>query len=189
MKRALLAAVVLATVAASCSSSSTPSPPETTPTSGAPTTGAPTAGPPVGATVRAGALISPGDLGPGWSTAPATSTPCTPTYPHTASARTGLSNARGTLTETIALVPDVQAAVSTWQRALTACGFQVRQEQLGDAGITADRPGDSVALTGTEGVLVVLHARGGLAGAREELEGWADLALGTSCVAAPDGCH
>jgi hypothetical protein len=62
---------------------------------------------------------------------------------------------------------------------------------LGDAGLDA-RSADGAArvvVTGTEGVLVLLHARGGLARAADEMDGWADLALGTSCAAAPDGCH
>jgi hypothetical protein len=103
----------------------------------------------------------------------------------------GLKDARGTLTETVATGTDVEAAVAAWHRALTGCGWSVSDDPLGDAGLRATSADSSarVVVTGTEGVLVVLHAGGGLAGASDELDGWADMALGTSCVAAPDGCH
>jgi hypothetical protein len=85
----------------------------------------------------------------------------------------------------------VDKAVATWRRALVGCGWSVTDYALGDAGLSATRPDGSarVVVTGTEGVLVVLHAKGGLVGATDEMDGWADMALGTSCVAAPDGCH
>jgi hypothetical protein len=67
----------------------------------------------------------------------------------------------------------------------------VADAQLGDASVAAvAKDGiDAVTVTGTEGVLVVVHAHGALAQSPDDMAAWADLALGTSCVAAPDGCH
>jgi hypothetical protein len=110
-------------------------------------------------------------------------------FTHARQQSNALRDARGTLTETIATGVDVPAAVSAWKRALPGCGWSVADEALGDAGLRARSGSEAMVLTGTEGVLVVLHAQGGLAEAPEELDSWADMALGTSCVAAPDGCH
>lgn len=141
--------------------------------------------------VPSGAFLAPADLGPGWSTAPPATTPCAPSYARTAVRSSALRERRGLLTETVATGVDLVATVAGWKRALQGCGYAVRDEALGDASVSALSAGgaDAVLVTGTEGVLVVLHARGQLARATDELDGWADLALGTSCVAAPDGCH
>ena len=154
-------------------------------------TSPPVLGPPGSGSVAAGAFVSPADLGTGWSTAAPLATPCAPSYAHTAVRSVGLAEQRGTLTETLATGVRVEAAVTAWQRSLQACRYDVQDDPLGDAGLVARSTDgqDAVVVTGTEGVLVVLHAHGELASATDELDGWADLALGTSCVAAPDGCH
>jgi hypothetical protein len=97
---------------------------------------------------------------------------------------------RGTLTETVSRTGDVASTVAAWKRAFDRCGWSVSDYRLGDAGLIARRSGTAtVVVTGAEGVLVLLHAGGGLASASDEIDSWADLALGTSCEAAPDGCH
>lgn len=148
-------------------------------------------GPPTASAVPSGAFLAPADLGPGWASAPAVSPPCPAMFASTASRSTGLAEHRGTLTQTVATGVDVTAAVASWRAALGRCGFAVRDDSLGDAAVSAvsSDGADAVLVTGTEGVLVVLHAHGDLARSTDELESWADLALGTSCVAAPDGCH
>ncbi len=185
---------VTASLCAALSGCSGGDSPTTTPTGTASSTPTPTVPPsdalPEGA-ISAGALVTPTDLGPGWTTAPAAAAPCPPAFARSALRSSGLAERRGTLTETIATGVDVAAVVSAWGRSLRACGFAVRDDGLGDAAVSAhsSKASEAVMITGTEGVLVVMHATGELAGAQEELEGWADLALGTSCVAAPDGCH
>jgi hypothetical protein len=139
--------------------------------------------------VAAGAFLRPQDLGPGWTSGPAAPPACAPAFAHAATARVGLRTPGGTLTEVIATGTDVAAVVPLWRSALTRCGYAVQAEQLGDAGVRATKAGEAVVVTGTEGVLVVLHAQGTAAGSSDDLDSWADLALGTSCVAAPDGCH
>jgi hypothetical protein len=147
------------------------------------------ANPPPAGTVPRGALLKPVDLGPGWSSAPAAPPRCAPAQPPGATRSAGYAEARGRLSETVRVGWEVPPAVTAWRAALRRCGFTVGDLALGDSGLLATSSSAVVIVTGTEGVLVVLHATGGLAQAREELEGWADLALGTSCGAAPDGCH
>jgi hypothetical protein len=151
----------------------------------------PSQGPPAVGSVPAAAFVSTDDLGPGWAPATALATPCAARYARTAIRSIGLTQERGTLTETVATGTQVEAAVNAWRSSLEACRYDVEDDPLGDAGLIARSPDgqDAIVVTGTEGVLVVVHAHGELANATDELDGWADLALGTSCVAAPDGCH
>lgn len=188
--RALLVGLVLGVALTGCSSGGAEDAASPSPT--LPPTSAPAAvGPTAGGTVPAGAFVAAGDLGTSWHTAPPLPTPCAPPYASTALGRTGLADPRGTLTETLATGVDVAAAVGAWRTALQGCGYALGDERLGDASVTgvAKDGRDAVTVTGTEGVLVVLHAHGALAQERDDLSAWADLALGTSCVAAPDGCH
>lgn len=148
-------------------------------------------GPVAGGAVPLGAFVKAADLGPSWHTAPVLTAPCAPAYARTSIGSNGLAEPSGSLTETLATGVDVAAAVASWRAALQRCGYQVRDDALGDASVAAlSKDGaDAVTVTGTDGVLVVLHARGALARSRDDMSGWADLALGTSCVAAAVGCH
>ena len=188
MRHALLATLVIGTVVAGCSSSDdrTATP---TPESSSLSTAPPVQGPTGPGTIPTGAFMAPADLGQGWTATTPAVPPCPPSYARTAIRSTGLAEARGVLTETLATGVDITAAVAAWGRSLRACGFAVDDDPLGDAGLTAGMAGDSLVVTGTEGVLVIIHAHGRLAEARGEIADWADLAFGTSCVAAPDGCH
>lgn len=175
-----------------CSSSGGPEPSATpSATAAVPTSSPATSGPPRGQAVPIGAFVAATDLGPGWTATAATPLPCPPKFMHSAIASRGLSEARGTLTETVATGVDVATAVTAWTSSLRACGYGTQPEALGDAGVRARSADgeDTVLVTGTEGVLLVLHAHGALARAADEMDSWADLALGTSCVAAADGCH
>jgi hypothetical protein len=139
--------------------------------------------------VAPGALLSPADLGEGWTKAAPVPVPCRVVLPVRPTRSAGLKDGRGTLTETVSSGIRVTSGVAAWRRALTGCGWAVSPYGLGDAGLSATSGSGRVVVTGTEGVLLVLHASGGLAGASDEMDSWADMALGTSCVAAPDGCH
>ncbi|HUR51408.1 MAG TPA: hypothetical protein VMZ11_04725 [Mycobacteriales bacterium] len=166
------------------------SPPTTTPVAGPTASATQRAAGPVSA-VPAGALLSAADLGAGWSATRQQQVPCHAVVDADASRSTAMRESRGTLTETLSTGTAVERAVAAWRGALTRCGWAVRDDPLGDAGLHARSQdgADGVVVTGTEGVLIVLHAHGRLAAAQDELDSWADLALGTSCVAAPDGCH
>lgn len=192
MRRHLLAGA-LCLVLAGCTSGTSGGEPTAERSATAPTPSAttPVQGPRPGPAVPTGAFVAPADLGPGWVTARAAPLPCAPRLAPDSIGSAGMRDDRGTLTETIATGVEVRDAVAAWRRSLGGCRYDVQDDPLGDAGIRA-RSADgasTVVVTGTEGVLVVLHAQAGLAEAIEELAGWADLALGTSCVAAPDGCH
>lgn len=181
----LLIAGVLAV--SGCQDTGVSSSPGPAPTASPPSSSAPSPEP---ASVPAGALIAARDLGTGWSSTP----PVLPTCrrpPASAQRSVGLASARGRLTETLVVRVPVEASVAAWRTQLRSCGYSVSDLALGDAGLVAHAAdgNTAVVVTGTEGVLVVLHAQGALARNQGELESWADLALGTSCVAAPDGCH
>lgn len=151
----------------------------------------PPAGPVVPGSLPENSVIAPADLGAEWSTAEPDPPPCAPALAPEGTRSAGLRQAGGRLTEALFSGLEVEPAVRAWRASLERCGYAVSELLLGDAGITA-RSGDgthTVVVTGTEGVVVVLHLTGEIAKATDELEGWADLALGTSCEAAPDGCH
>jgi hypothetical protein len=189
--RPLLLGLVLGVALTGCSGSAAEDAASPSPTV-TPTTPPPLVqGPSPSGTVPPGAFVSPADLGTSWHAAPVLATPCAPPYASTALGRTGLGEPRGTLTETLATGVDVPAVVAAWRTALRRCGYSVADAQLGDASVAAvAKDGiDAVTVTGTEGVLVVVHAHGALAQSPDDMAAWADLALGTSCVAAPDGCH
>jgi len=189
VRRALLTTAA-ALLLAGCSDNGDPTP-QAEPTVVPTTAAAPLQGPTAGPTVALGAFVSPGDLGERWASGAAAALPCRPAFRHDAMRSVGLVEERGRLTETIATGVDIPAVVAAWRGTLAGCRYDVRDDDLGDAGITAlSADGeDRVLITGTEGVLIVMHASGDLADESEELASWADLALGTSCVAAADGCH
>ncbi len=138
--------------------------------------------------VPAAALLRAADLGPGWADARTPEADCAPRTAGPSASRALRSDAGSTLVETVQVAPDGEQAVAEWRRALAACGLAVSPLALGEAGIAADGDGERVLVTTAEQVVVVLRARGPLA-ADPALSDWADLALGSSCPAAPDGCH
>lgn len=188
--RQLLVGLALGVALAGCSTGGAEGSATPTPTVPATTTPA-VQGPAVSGAVPAGAFVRAADLGPAWRAAPVVPTPCAPAYTRASVGSSGLAEQRGSLTETVATGVDVTAAVASWRSSLQRCGYQVRDDALGDASVTAlsSDGADAVTVTGTDGVLVVLHAHGTLARAQDDLASWADLALGTSCVAAAEGCH
>lgn len=140
--------------------------------------------------------------GGSWS-AVATPSDCTGTSPSgpaeaTASRTAALASDGGRLVESIASFGSVRAAsaaVTAAADSLTDCGFSVTGDpRLGDASreLTRAASGSAEAeravVLAAEGVAVVLVASGSAAapGAWESL---ADIALGSSCAAAPHGCH
>jgi hypothetical protein len=98
----------------------------------------------------------------------------------------------GTVVETVAIYPDADesdAAVLALREAVEACGWQnAHDPRLGSAAVAADDGPRVMTAVSTEGVLVVLVGTGKVA------DGWTwdaliDLASGSACPAAPDGCH
>lgn len=72
---------------------------------------------------------------------------------------------------------------------LTTCGARlVTDPRLGSASVTAELDGERLLAVAAEGVVITLRADA----TRVDpvtLTSLADLAMGTSCEAAPDGCH
>lgn len=138
--------------------------------------------------VPPGALLTAADLGPGWSTTDAAASPCAPRESGPQASTVLVAPDGSRLAQTVAVAADGPAAVAEWRRALAGCGLAVTPLALGDAGASAHGAGARVLVTTAEQVLVVLRATGPLA-ADPGLPDLGDVALGTSCPAAPDGCH
>ena len=81
------------------------------------------------------------------------------------------------------------AAVADFERRLPDCGFDLgRDPRLGGSSLTASSGRSRLSVVAADGVTVLLLG----SGSRTSGFGWTgllDLALGTSCAAAPDGCH
>lgn len=95
--------------------------------------------------------------------------------------------------ETVATYPGheaADAAVAAMGEMASDCGWRAdRDPRLGSASVAAKDASRSLAAVSAEGVVVLLIGSGPVA---RDAAGWAslvDLALGTSCAAAPDGCH
>lgn len=87
-----------------------------------------------------------------------------------------------------------ESAVDSLAAALQACGWQPRPAApLGEASAELVRTGrsstDKAFVLAAEGVTVVLVSSGGASANATAWQSLADLALGSSCPAAPDGCH
>jgi len=82
------------------------------------------------------------------------------------------------------------AAVAALGRSAQGCGWtSVRDPRLGSASVSATEGPRSMVAVSTEGVLVLLVGTGGFTRDAGRWGSLVDLALGTSCPAAPDGCH
>ncbi|HLN76920.1 MAG TPA: hypothetical protein VK204_07715 [Nocardioidaceae bacterium] len=99
----------------------------------------------------------------------------------------------GLVTETVATYPDsgaADAAVKAMRQAVAGCGWDgVGDPRLGSASVSAEDGPRSMVAVSSEGLVVLLVGEGA---AVERAGRWAslvDLALGSSCPAAADGCH
>jgi len=101
--------------------------------------------------------------------------------------------AAGVVVETVATYEDARAAdaaVAALGRSAQGCGWtSVRDPRLGSASVSATEGPRSMVAVSTEGVLVLLVGTGGFTRDAGRWGSLVDLALGTSCPAAPDGCH
>jgi len=101
--------------------------------------------------------------------------------------------ASGVVVETVATYKDAKAAdaaVAALGRSARSCGWgSVRDPRLGSASVSATEGARSMVAVATEGVLVLLVGTGDFTRDAGRWGSLVDLALGTSCPAAPDGCH
>ena len=99
----------------------------------------------------------------------------------------------GLLVETVATYADAgaaDAAVAALGDSAGDCGWSAGPDpRLGSASVAATDGARSMAAVSAEGVLVLLVGTGEFTGNRARWGSLVDLALGTSCPAAPDGCH
>jgi hypothetical protein len=98
----------------------------------------------------------------------------------------------GMVLQTVASYPDTDesdAAVFALREAVEGCGWgDVRDPRIGSAAVAAVDGARAMTAVSVEGVLVVLVGTGRVT------DGWkwhalVDLAAGSACPAAPDGCH
>lgn len=101
--------------------------------------------------------------------------------------------AAGLVVETVATYENAKAAdaaVAALGRSAQGCGWtSVRDPRLGSASLSATEGPRSMVAVSTEGVLVLLVGTGDFTRDAGRWGSLVDLALGTSCPAAPDGCH
>jgi len=99
----------------------------------------------------------------------------------------------GVVAETVATYRDAAAAdeaVKTLGEAAAGCGWKVGPDpRLGSASVAAEDGPRALLGVSAEGVVVLLVGRGDVTKDAARWGSLVDLALGTSCPAAPDGCH
>ncbi len=133
-------------------------------------------------------------LGGSWARHPADGDECVrPTGAVGSATMSFGGSAAGLVVETVATYEDAEAAdaaVTALGRSATACGWTAGPDpRLGSASVAATDGTRSMVGVSAEGVVLVLVGQGELTG---DAVGWGslvDLALGTSCAAAADGCH
>ncbi len=153
-------------------------------------------------TVPVGALLDAktvGEvLGGSWSSSAAPADSCAAPRPTraVASRSTSLTGVGGTLVETVATYNGTAGAtaVGNLAKRLRSCGWtQEAEPPLGAHSAELSRKGGSgverVVVVESEGVAVTVIGRGRVAESTDDWSAIVDVAIGTSCLAAPDGCH
>jgi hypothetical protein len=154
------------------------------------------------ATVPAGALLDATTmgqvLGGSWTASAAPADSCSAPRPaqSVGTRSTLLAGAGGTVIENVATYngSDDAAAVSALAKRLRGCGWtQGAEPPLGEHSAQLSRTGSNgverVVVVTAEGVTVTVVGRGALAANTDDWAAIVDVANGTSCMAAPDGCH
>ena len=99
----------------------------------------------------------------------------------------------GVVTETVATYPDAgaaDAAVKAMRQTVAGCGWDgVGDPRLGSASVSAEDGPRSMVAVSSEGVVVLLIGEGAAVERAARWDSLVDLALGSSCPAASDGCH
>jgi hypothetical protein len=160
---------------------------------------------PQGAALRnvpAGALLDATTmgqvLGGSWTASAAPADSCSAPRPgrSVGTRSTWLAGAGGTVIENVATYngSDDTSAVSALAKRLRGCGWtQGAEPPLGEHSAELSRNGSNgverVVVVTAEGVTVTVVGRGALAANGDDWSAIVDIANGTSCLAAPDGCH
>ena len=147
-------------------------------------------------TVPARALVGPTEaqqlLGGRWAVAAVDPVACLRTPGALAERTVGLTSGGSTVLEAVSThrSPAVaDATVADLERVLPDCGWDLGPDpRLGTASLSATRGAATLSVVSVDGVTVELLG----SGSRVSGFGWSglvDIALGTSCVAAAEGCH
>ncbi len=152
--------------------------------------------------VPAGALLDAktvGEvLGGSWSTSAAPADSCAAPRPTRAVATrsTALTGAGSTIVENVSTYNGTSGAtaISNLAKRLRGCGWtQEAEPPLGAHSAELSRKGgtgvERVIVVESEGVAVTVVGRGKVAANSDDWSAIVDVAIGTSCLAAPDGCH
>ena len=140
-----------------------------------------------------GADLVAGMLGGTWSAEPAVAARCT-APPRAAGRRTvSYRSAAGEVAQTVSThqtVAVADAAVASLADRLAGCGWRVGPDpRIGTASLSASDGVHRVTVVSADGVSVALVGSG--RAVRDEIA-WSslvDVAMGTSCATAADGCH
>jgi hypothetical protein len=137
-------------------------------------------------------------LGGSWTSSAAPADSCAAPRPTRAVATrsTSLTGPGGTVIETVATYNGTAGAtaVSNLAKRLRGCGWtQEAEPPLGEHSAELSRTGgagvERVVVVESEGVAVTVVGRGQAAANGDNWSAIVDVAVGTSCLAAPDGCH
>lgn len=137
-------------------------------------------------------------LGGSWASSAAPADSCAAPRPTraVASRSTSLAGAGGTVIETVSTYNGAAGAtaVSNLAKRLRGCGWTQQPEPpLGEHSAELSRTGGTgvqrVVVVESEGVAVTVVGRGAVAANSDDWSAIVDVAIGTSCLAAPDGCH
>jgi hypothetical protein len=137
-------------------------------------------------------------LGGSWTSSTAPADSCAAPRPTRAVATrsTALTGAGGTVVETVSTYNGSAGttAISNLATRLRGCGWtQEAEPPLGAHSAELSRTGgagvERVVVVESEGVAVTVIGRGRVAANSDDWSAIVDVAIGTSCLAAPDGCH
>ena len=137
-------------------------------------------------------------LGGSWSASAAPADSCAAPRPGGAAGTrsTSLTGAGGTVIENVSTYNGAagSTAISNLAKRLRGCGWtQEAEPPLGEHSAELSRTGaagvERVVVVEAEGVAVTVVGRGRVAANSDDWSAIVDVAIGTSCLAAPDGCH
>lgn len=130
-----------------------------------------------------------------WRRAAGGSLPCAATVDPVAERTAAFATAAGRLVQVVRTHDGARAAdatVAEVAHALRDCGWnELADPRLGTASSALESPDGArrLVVIAAEGVTVTLAGSGAAVAQPARWAGIADLSLGTSCAAAPDGCH
>jgi hypothetical protein len=151
-------------------------------------------------TIPADAVLDAETLGAvvagSWAKSPAPAAKCATPRPAGAAGELAVRyrSADGVFAETVSTYAgsaQADAAVAAFGKQLASCGWTATEAPtLGSSSVQATRGRETILMIAAEeGVTVTVRGSGSVTADPLAWESLADLAMGSSCPAAPDGCH